>query len=1007
MLRYILVVVCLLICLSVQSQVYNVSGYSTNQDLHSQVISVHEDKDRFIWFGTHGGVYRFDGNEFIHFGADEGLEGTFMRDILEDEEGILWMATDNGLTSYNGEAFENLTIEDGLPSNDLTCLIQDRDGNLLIGTQAAGVFLYDGSQVVNEPFEWIAAPVKPHVQAILQSKHDDIWIATLEGLFLKEANSSVLDRPKNVPFPNQMEVYALLEDSEEQIWIGTNRGLYMWDGQQFTEVRLTGDELPDTEVHCMVEDSKGQLWLGTRRGIIRYNEGEFIPMESSERFLDYQMRSTIEDFEGNIWFGTDGGGARKITVGVFESYGMQNRLSSNLAKSFLEDDDGHIWISTRDRGINVWDAEQKKVLKTYSSKEGLGGDGICSAFEDKAGNFWFASYNGTLTKYNDAGFTVFRKEDGLLCNAVYVVREDRLNRLWIGTDDGIFILENDIITQHYQEEDGLTSNIIYSLMEDHMGRMWIGMAGGICLWDKGTISPYDTGGEVGENVFSMVEDTAHHIWIGSSIGLSWIKDTAEWLKISGARGADIVVSLMIEHDTSLWIGTENGSYLLREVQDFDSKNYQFNHYTRKDGLPSLECNAQAAFLDSKGNIWFGTSEGTIMSPAETPRDISTHKPPLYITEVVGAQDSNWESLGYTLDEWGLPIDLVLDYTENRLEFEFIAVSLKSPKQIEYKFILKGLEGFEAFDKASSTRETRILFPNLPAGNYTFQVTAKREAESWDYSYTSEFTFKVLPPFWASWWFLTSLGLILIVTGLGIYQIFMTRRKERQIRNRADMLQLEHQALYAMMNPHFTFNALQSIQYFIHRQDKKAANKFLSSFARLIRKNLESTKVDFISLGEEIERLKLYLSLEKMRFPEKFDYEVNVEPGIELSETQIPPMLLQPFVENSIKHGIMALDKDGLILVSVNGYGEEYLLITIEDNGIGIEASKARKKNRPSDHVSKGMQITLDRLALFAKMTGKQYSLDIGEIHESNGEVQGTLVKMILPVKTDESVLIVE
>lgn len=1006
MFRSLLVFVCSFCWISLQAQVYNVSGYSANQDLHSQVISVHQDSEGFIWFGTHGGIYRFDGNEFIHFGDDEGLPGTFMRDILEDKEGMIWMVTDNGLTKYNRDGFENFTVEDGLPSNDLTCLVEDQKGNLWIGTQANGIFLFDGTQVVEDQYHWTGSPASQHVYTILEDSKGKVWIATLDGLYVKEAS----DSPDILAFPglpSQMEVYDLLEDNRGQIWIGTNKGLFVLKEDKFEEIPIVGDNLPDTEVHCMVEDSKGQLWLGTRRGILRFENEVFIPMVSSGRSLDYQMRSALVDYEGNIWFGTDGGGARKITVGVFESYGMQDRLSSNLAKSFLEDKQGHIWIATRDRGVNIWDRDQKKIVGYFSSKEGLGGDGICSAYEDMAGNFWFASYNGTLTKYDASGFKVFRREDGLICNAVYVVREDRKNRLWVGTDNGIFILDKDQIIDHYQTDDGLTSNIIFSLFEDKEGQMWIGMSGGICRWKEGKISNFDLKGEIGENVFSFVEDPKNRIWVGSSLGLTMIEsDDPHWLKISGARGADIVVSLLLENDSSLWIGTENGCYLLR-LADFTPEDYHFNHYTRKDGLPSLECNAQAAFLDSKGNVWLGTSEGTIMSPLNTPRDIPSHRPPLYITEVVGALDRSWESLGYTLDERDLPENLVLDYTENRLELEFIAVSLKSPKQIEYKFVLEGLEGFEEFESAGSTRETRILFPNLPAGNYTFKVTAKREAESWDYEYYASFSFEVLPPFWASWWFLTSLGLILIASGLGIYQILLTRRKERQIRNRADMLQLEHQALYAMMNPHFTFNALQSIQYFIHRQDKKAANKFLSSFARLIRKNLESTKVDFISLGEEIERLKLYLSLEKMRFPEKFDYEVNVEPGIELSETQIPPMLLQPFVENSIKHGIMALDKDGLILVSVSAHGEEYLLITIEDNGIGIEASKARKKDRPSDHVSKGMQITLDRLALFAKMTGKEYSLDIGELEDLEGQVRGTLVKMILPVKTDESVLVVE
>ncbi|MEO0585998.1 MAG: histidine kinase, partial [Bacteroidota bacterium] len=154
---------------------------------------------------------------------------------------------------------------------------------------------------------------------------------------------------------------------------------------------------------------------------------------------------------------------------------------------------------------------------------------------------------------------------------------------------------------------------------------------------------------------------------------------------------------------------------------------------------------------------------------------------------------------------------------------------------------------------------------------------------------------------AGWWFILILVSFVIGSGYTLYLTISTRRRqlreEQRIRNKAEKLQLEHQALYAMMNPHFTFNALQSIQNFIQRNDKKSAHKFLASFAKLVRKNLDSTQVDFISLCEELDRLKLYLALEKMRFPETFDYGFDLDPALDRSSTPIPPMLLPPFVDN--------------------------------------------------------------------------------------------------------------
>jgi sensor histidine kinase YesM len=239
-----------------------------------------------------------------------------------------------------------------------------------------------------------------------------------------------------------------------------------------------------------------------------------------------------------------------------------------------------------------------------------------------------------------------------------------------------------------------------------------------------------------------------------------------------------------------------------------------------------------------------------------------------------------------------------------------------------------------------------------------------------------------------------------LTGWGVYAFIRNRmaqrRREEHLTYRAERLQLEHQALYAMMNPHFTFNALQSIQYYIHRQDRIAANKFLSNFAKLMRKNLDSINSEYITLAEEIERLELYLSLEKMRFQDKFEFHIEVDDDLRTHDLKVPPMILQPYVENSIKHGIMSLEEGGEITVSIAERDEDHLLVGIRDNGIGITASKSRRDNRPSDHVSRGMKITEDRLALFATVTGKEYSLNIKEVWNDDGTSAGTLVEMVLP-----------
>ena len=986
------------------AQVYNVTRYSTDDGLvQSQVMTLLQDRFGYLWLGTHRGVCKFDGRQFTVYGTEQGLGSPFLADMVEGPQDTLWMATQGGLSRWDRyrKRFHNFTTQDGLPENDLTCLLRDTQSRLWVGTQSSGLAIYQAGKIQANPIPWPDS-ARHRMTALVQTPNGRVWIGTLEGLYYYDPDGQAIEPYAWPSAPEtRVAVLSLLLDQQEQLWVGTQQGVYrLTEEQPATYFDLIHPDIPDRKVYCMVQDQDGQLWLGTGNGLVRYQAGRFTAMNRQDRLLNYQMTAALLDREDNVWFGTDGGGVRRISEGVFRKFGMEDGLNSNLAKSFLEDEQGRIWISTKDRGINV--LAQDEVVASYTIADGLGGDNIVSSFEDREGQFWFASYNGTLTRYADGRFRVFDDADGLTCDAVFCVTQGPQGQRWVGTSNGIFVMQGESFQRVWSQDNGLADNTIYSLYFDRADRLWIGSSAGLMRVAQGQVRSWIEKGNVGNNVLTILEDPRGRVWVGSSDGLTYFHENDEptHLRISGASGANTVVGLQVEDNRWLWVATENGTYRL-DLSQYQADSYaRFEHYTQKDGLPSLECNANAIFEDGQGGIWVGTAEGAILRPEAAQQPEDEGYPLVYITEVSSAMDTSWQELGFQLDEFGLPQSLVLPYTSNRVEFSFIGISLRSPQQVEYKYMMEGVD--ERWSE--SKRQTSVPYLNLDPGEYTFKVTAKRESEEWDYEHVDTFSFTITPPFWQTWWFVLLILALLGGVGYIIYDNIATRRRrqreQRKLQNAAEKLQLEHQALYAMMNPHFTFNALQSIQYFIHRQDRKSANKFLSSFAKLVRKNLESTKVDFISLAEEVERLKLYMSLEKMRFPEKFDFQVRVEPGVDLSETQLPPMLLQPFVENSIKHGIMPLEEGGLITVDISQQNEEYLRILIQDNGIGLKASQIRRANRPNDHVSRGMQITKDRLALFARITGKEYSLDIFETEDEAHQTRGTTVKLVLPIREE-------
>jgi sensor histidine kinase YesM len=241
------------------------------------------------------------------------------------------------------------------------------------------------------------------------------------------------------------------------------------------------------------------------------------------------------------------------------------------------------------------------------------------------------------------------------------------------------------------------------------------------------------------------------------------------------------------------------------------------------------------------------------------------------------------------------------------------------------------------------------------------------------------------------WIIGLLVLLLLAVGIGFG---MVRKQEKERRKAYQLLGLK--SLRTQMNPHFIFNALNSINNYIAQQDERAANKYLSDFSRLMRMVLEHSQKDFIPFEEELRLLKLYLKLEHARFGEQFEYEIEEAPGLNTSEVEIPPMLLQPFVENAIWHGLRYKSDKGHLRLSIRPTAGQRLRIEIADNGIGRARSRSVKTKRQSQYQSTGLSNTQQRMALLHTLYDKQYELSITDLLPGE-EDPGTLVTLSLPL----------
>jgi hypothetical protein len=329
-----------------------------------------------------------------------------------------------------------------------------------------------------------------------------------------------------------------------------------------------------------------------------------------------------------------------------------------------------------------------------------------------------------------------------------------------------------------------------------------------------------------------------------------------------------------------------------------------------------------------------------------------------------------------------------NYDQNFITIDFIGFSKGTNEGLQYKYILQGLDKNWTY-----TNNMSVQYTTLPAGNYQFIVSSMNKIGIWS-EHEATFTFTISPPFWSTWWFILITGATIIaIVIVGMYLWSVNIKSKATFEKRIHSLEL--QALRSQMNPHFLFNTLSSIQYFITQNDNKTAINYLAKFAKLMRKILDNSQKAKISLEEEVETLELYLTLEKLRFKDKLNFKIVVDSQIDAKYEEIPTMLIQPYVENAILHGILHKEEGGEIQVKLSKK-EKNIICEVTDNGVGRKKAAEIENSKTKIHKSSGMNITKERLNLLHKNKNADIHLDIIDLFDENNEPSGTRVKIIIP-----------
>jgi LytS/YehU family sensor histidine kinase len=337
-------------------------------------------------------------------------------------------------------------------------------------------------------------------------------------------------------------------------------------------------------------------------------------------------------------------------------------------------------------------------------------------------------------------------------------------------------------------------------------------------------------------------------------------------------------------------------------------------------------------------------------------------------------------------------EIRLRHNQNTFSFEFSNTDFISEQQdIRSLYMLQNYDN--AWRKAGE--EKTAYYFNLPPGKYVFKVKAINAA---GIATEKNITVIIAPPWWQTWWAYSAYALC-FAASVVLLSKAQQRRLIKKERERNKLLELEMQALRAQMNPHFIFNCLSSINSFILKNKTEEASKYLTKFSRLIRMVLNNSKEAFISLEDELETLRLYLDMEKLRFKNSFDYGFNFKNAVEVENILIPPLLLQPFAENAIWHGLMHLpdrqagkQETGFLNFDFSAE-EKFLTCIITDNGVGREQAELLKSKSAEKQKSMGLKITTERLSLLNDSSNQQTFFTIEDLTDENENAIGTRVHL--------------
>lgn len=964
-----------------------------------------------------------------HYGVNQGLPSSETYFVTQDSKGYLWIATDAGVVKYDGYQFKTYTTADGLPDNTIFKIHEDKYGRVWFSSYS-GRFAYyvhkTDSVYTIKANEILTSVIKTLPTDFIFDSNDTLYVSIDRKGYLKIYP----------PYYDNLKTYQYVSNCLFVKEIEKNKYLY---GKNYLHAMPTAPTIPlvfdnanDLELNLIdtstqiksygnaifLANTNNKIIVSTGKNLFEIKNNHFRYFKNTNQKFDttYSIITANIDSQNRLWLNTLGKGVYSNSLNgkktdVSFLYGMS-------VTSTFQDNAKGLWFSTLEDGLFYIPTLE---FKFYNKESGLSADKIFALIKQNNKLICLASdyiFNDIdLTNFsikhrknidNSAFWNIKSFTDlYVVCGSpafifdsdsktgIPIYYKDKETKQFLRMKDSENFDSDNILGCEYgslfliNKKTGFATEILKDLptifsickVDD---KIYLGTKTGVYKYTKNNLVFLGDSLPLLKSRIDDIMYVNHQLFIGTKgNGVLIYNESNSIARYTEREGlaSNMVKFLASDNNGDVWVGTNRGISRLKKI---DNNHYKVNTINLSEGLVSSEINQLLVhdsllfFATNKGlgqiNIKEAFNEGFII--------------PTYI-----------EGLSINSTKYKFDSVLFLNYNQNFIQITYKGINVKSEGRILYKYRLEGLDSTWTYSK-----NTFVQFTTLPPGNYKFVVYALN-SEGQISSVPAEIKFCISAPFWKRWWFIAVLCLVLSILVYIIYErrIYLIQKQEEEktaVNKRISESELK--ALRAQMNPHFMFNAINSIQNFVLKNDSRSAQKYLTKFARLIRSVLENSKHELVWLNKEVEALELYVELEALRASFCFDYEIIMEDSLNAENLFIPPMIIQPYIENAILHGIIPLsDRRGKLTIKFSKTGS-VLKCVIEDNGIGRKKAKEIKKRKQLSHQSMGMTVTQDRIDILNEQNNNLLTKVVVIDNVLNDIAVGTIVEITINIKNSQN-----